>query len=281
MDYEKVVEQVQSFVSRQAQLEILYCSCDVRQYDKTSVLIVLDSSFNPPHKAHQKLVLNALQYYHERRLSASVLFLLATNNADKPGEDSLSYAHRVRMMYLFWQDVSRGITADVKFALSLTSEAKFIDKFHIIRKHLYVERPIAFLAGFDTVFRIFDTKYYGDSVEQMISTLQPFMTGGACIHSLTRKPDGVSKVPTWLENETKLQLEYLDRIRRGEIKSVPKKWADNIVLTESTGDTDGVSSSIARKLVREGAVQQGLERIMTDNVISYINAYCLYTSSEG
>ncbi|KAK6845547.1 hypothetical protein PG995_015657 [Apiospora arundinis] len=73
-------------------------------------LVVLDSSFNPPTLAHQRMALSALadQHQPQQRQGSSrdsrVLLLLAINNADKAPKPA-AFPQRLAMMYVFAQDL--------------------------------------------------------------------------------------------------------------------------------------------------------------------------------
>ncbi|KAI1489571.1 Nucleotidylyl transferase [Biscogniauxia mediterranea] len=77
-------------------------------------LLILDSSFNPPTLAHQRMVLSAYSSYSSYSSSSSslsapapaprILLLLAINNADKAPKPA-AFPQRLAMMYVFAQDL--------------------------------------------------------------------------------------------------------------------------------------------------------------------------------
>ncbi|KAL7624558.1 hypothetical protein AAE478_006125 [Parahypoxylon ruwenzoriense] len=73
-------------------------------------LLVLDSSFNPPTLAHQRMALSALSDESSAHGSSSnnqksrLLLLLAINNADKAPKPA-AFSQRLAMMYIFAQDL--------------------------------------------------------------------------------------------------------------------------------------------------------------------------------
>ena len=120
--------------------------------DGPSSLAVLDSSFNPPTRAHLHLLSVAAQQLGLERS----LLLLAKQNADKPVVGA-SLVQRLEMMQLIAaaqppQAVLCGVTA----------HPLFVDKALALRSLCAPEARVAVLVGFDTWVRIVDPKYYPD-----------------------------------------------------------------------------------------------------------------------
>jgi nicotinic acid mononucleotide adenylyltransferase len=97
---------------------------------------------------------------------------------------------------------------------------------------------------------------------------------GAWIFSLTRQPDSVSGTPEALKDIGKQQT-LVDDIRNSRVPGIPSFWADHVVLSISDPTTDGVSSSVARKLVKE---KQNVSRVVSRRVEEYISRKGLYIS---
>ncbi|CAJ2510803.1 Uu.00g064280.m01.CDS01 [Anthostomella pinea] len=79
----------------------------------TKSILVLDSSFNPPTLAHQRMALSALadpryggagEDSEDGRQQSRLLLLLAINNADKAPKPA-AFPQRLAMMYVFAQDL--------------------------------------------------------------------------------------------------------------------------------------------------------------------------------
>lgn len=122
-------------------------------------LLVLDSSFNPPTKAH----LNLLQKAHEAyppNFFDSALLLFSTVNADKQLSGA-SVVQRVQMMEL---------VSDELVTVGCTRYGRFIDKATAIRSQ-FPETELYFILGYDTMVRLLDQKYYETTVQE---ALQPF-----------------------------------------------------------------------------------------------------------
>ncbi|KAK5414759.1 hypothetical protein LTR06_004574 [Exophiala xenobiotica] len=173
-------------------------------------LYVLDSSFNPPSKAHLALVKNALRasskvisaasksQQNENDLSPGpppshtrprVLFLLATVNADKSPEPA-AFPDRLVMMTLMAEELrgsfhsSSVSSPGVDIDIGVTKEPYFIDKAtsidesgvyttHSPNPEEHFEQ--IHLTGFDTLVRIFTAKYYPKH-KPPLSALEPFLT---------------------------------------------------------------------------------------------------------
>ncbi len=111
---------------------------------------ILDSSFNPPTRAHRHLLWAAstrFQFDHR-------LLCLAKTNVDK-AVTGASLAHRLRMMALLARkmgDTSVGVTA----------HGRFVDKAEALRLAFGPQTHLYFIMGYDTAVRLFDPKYYGD-----------------------------------------------------------------------------------------------------------------------
>jgi nicotinamide-nucleotide adenylyltransferase len=164
----------------------------------TRTLYVLDSSFNPPSKAHSSLVKTALKSYpstsEKRDQNFRVLFLLATVNADKKPKPA-DFEDRTVMMALAAEDLrlsfaSASSSEDLEDSetyapiidIGITKLPYFVDKassiessniyHHPDQEHGVVEQ--VHLTGFDTLLRIFTPKYYPDH-NPPLSALEPFL----------------------------------------------------------------------------------------------------------
>ncbi|ANB13187.1 Pof1p [Sugiyamaella lignohabitans] len=169
-------------------------------------LCILDSSFNPPHKAHHIIAESALKFYGSQ--SPSLLLLLATNNADKKGQSIQQFAHRVKMMQLMAEHMMASNKDSPPVYVGLTNEAKFVHKLDAVKDVLQTPSSaqstslsssspaspsspsVVFLVGFDTLVRILDSKYYDPNLP-LEESLAPLMTRAA-FFCLTRQPDPIS-----------------------------------------------------------------------------------------
>ncbi|KAI1296268.1 hypothetical protein EDD11_007437 [Mortierella claussenii] len=123
-------------------------------------IAVLDSSFNPPTKAHYHLLKAAARVGCD-----AVLLLLATNNVDK-GQTGAGAIERLEMMEAMAMDSIRNEKEDPSLrhmAVGLTIHARFMDKAQPILDHYPPNTvQLSWIMGHDTMTRLFDPKYYKD-----------------------------------------------------------------------------------------------------------------------
>ncbi|KAI0130732.1 Nucleotidylyl transferase [Daldinia grandis] len=265
-------------------------------------LLILDSSFNPPTLAHQRMALSALSDHGspsgDSTYTSRVLLLLAINNADKAPKPA-AFPQRLAMMYIFAQDLLRSTaTATTTTTTTTTTETRRTNHpcggvdvavttepyFHakasaIATSGFYRgagEPPPSnapeqvFLTGFDTLIRIFDPKYYPAGA--MAGSLDPFFARSRL--RVTMRTDA-----EW--GDAAAQRAYVQELRAGGLERVGGKagWAERIEMVE--GRTDGeevVSSTKVREAVRRrdwGA----LGRLVSEDVAGWIREEGLY--AEG
>ncbi|KAJ7592934.1 Nucleotidylyl transferase [Mycena floridula] len=156
-------------------VDLVHCShpaWPLRQGSRHLRIGVLDSSFNPPTKAHLALVNHSLEY-------EAKLLLLSVRNADKSLKPTdATYEQRSRMMVELVSDVK-----DDNVAVALIDEPGFVGKSRILQDFLKarireqdIHPRLVFLLGFDTLERLFAPRYYGDSKETMYSALLQFFS---------------------------------------------------------------------------------------------------------
>lgn len=192
-------------------------------------LIVLDSSFNPPHLGHLHLVKEALKFYDDEKIP--VLLLLSINNVDKKRVPA-SFQNRVRMMALMANHMEE---EGIKVNIGLTNKARFADKATFVRNMLC--STVIFLVGFDTIIRIFDPKYY--EPETVFEALSECMSYSE-FFCLTREIEGLPFGS---------QVSFIDSIKSGEMHSIPSWWAKKIHLVKNDEKMTSLSSSLVRKMV--------------------------------
>ncbi|KAF3358468.1 hypothetical protein VdG1_00028 [Verticillium dahliae VDG1] len=132
-------------------------------------LIVLDSSFNPPTVAHLRMAASAIRAASHAIADTRVLLLLAVNNADKAPQP-VAFPTRMALMQHFALDLTDAIEGDgVAVDLGLTTLPYFPDKSAAIADEgRYGDAEQVFLAGYDTLVRIFDPKYYPGGMAQAL-----------------------------------------------------------------------------------------------------------------
>ncbi|KAL1839724.1 hypothetical protein VTJ49DRAFT_1229 [Mycothermus thermophilus] len=161
-------------------------------------IVVLDSSFNPPTRAHLSMattaILDLAQKHNQPLSTVRLLLLLSVNNADK-GVKPAAFDKRLAMMWAFAGDVLDSVGVREKLApttaaerqgvqelsdggeglsvdIGLTTVPYFHEKSASLAREGYYhggsdlsgsEHPPpdqVFLVGYDTLIRIFNSKYY-------------------------------------------------------------------------------------------------------------------------
>ncbi|QLL31183.1 hypothetical protein HG536_0B00440 [Torulaspora globosa] len=219
---------------------------------KPEVLLVLDSSFNPPHWGHHALIEKGLRLYDGR--STQVLLLLAVNNADKAAAPA-SFDKRMEMMCLMADLLHKNGSA---VSVGITDYAKYVDKDIILRKHYKDARTISFLVGFDTIVRIFAPKYYYPRLPS--EALESFMASTE-LCCLTREGN----------HNLEEQMKYSSDISNGVYEpNIPKSWGAKIHMMENDKIFESISSSAIRKAIAEGQTSEKLSKLLPLPIVDYI-----------
>ncbi|KAH8677605.1 hypothetical protein BX600DRAFT_450262 [Xylariales sp. PMI_506] len=278
-------------------------------------LIILDSSFNPPTLAHQRMVTSALadERYSPSSSGSStrILLLLAINNADKAPKPA-AFPQRLAMMYIFALDLLAAVGAVSPVAdgpsvdIGVTTEPYFHSKSGTIAASDFyrggasgtastataavaavatvapstattaMKMEQIYLTGFDTLIRIFDPKYYpGDGA--MRRALDP-------LFSRSRLRVAVRAGADW--GSAADQAAYLADLREpgGRLEKVGgrRDWAGRVELAEEEADggtTEApapvVSSTMVRRAVGAGD-WEGLRELVSAGVADWIRAERLY-----
>ncbi|KAK4149434.1 hypothetical protein C8A00DRAFT_18874 [Chaetomidium leptoderma] len=175
-------------------------------------VLVLDSSFNPPTRAHLRMATSAIRdLAHTERgqkldTSLRLLLLLSVNNADK-GTKPAAFDKRLAMMWAFARDVQHSLRTGSEEAelasgegpggysaeealsvdIGLATLPYFHDKSAALAEGGFYNDGDApendgimgekteqvFLVGFDTLIRIFNPKYYGPPLESTAQLAGP------------------------------------------------------------------------------------------------------------
>ncbi|OTA99511.1 hypothetical protein M426DRAFT_325053 [Hypoxylon sp. CI-4A] len=253
-------------------------------------LLVLDSSFNPPTLAHQRMALSALSdNKHPGTNSDShksrILLLLAINNADKAPKPA-AFPQRLAMMYIFAQDLlllsgTQATNSESQCEgvdIAVTTEPYFHAKGRVIAESEFyrgtqgAEIEQVYLTGYDTLIRIFNPKYYPDN--SMAKVLDPFFA-----HSRLRVR---MRTGTEWGGEAE-QKAYLDELRRGELQKVGGRteWAERVELVEGRRDGEEVVSSTK---VRDAVLRKdwdALNRLVSEDITNWIRDEALYSETSS
>ncbi|KAJ5176242.1 uncharacterized protein N7482_002119 [Penicillium canariense] len=249
----------------------------------TGILYVLDSSFNPPTRAHLRIASTALLEQPEPR--SRLLLLLATQNADKPSKPA-SFEDRLAMMELFAHDLRSHLAAGnpsepaspmehiPTIDIAVTKKPYFIDKAASIAASHHYPSPLeqVHLTGYDTLIRIFNPKYYPPE-----HTLQPL----SALFSQHRLRVTLRPSDEWGNKEE--QEEFLASLARGDLEHQGgrREWAQRIQLVEGRKPADPPVSSTKAREAAESAPQD-LQWLVPDTVRQFVLSERPYsTESPG
>ncbi|CEP64286.1 nicotinamide-nucleotide adenylyltransferase LALA0_S11e00694g [Lachancea lanzarotensis] len=242
----KCSEHLKTFLASNATFEIIYGQRQINNIDR---LLVLDSSFNPPHNGHLNLIRKAAQRYRDSRLH--IVLLLSLNNADKEVKPA-AFDKRLDMMCLFCDSLEKDA---MKTSVAVTTYGKFVEKSKVIHNKLGDGFQVVYLVGFDTITRIFDPKYYAPSL--VAEALASFMDKTE-LYCLTRGGN----------SEIEQQLNYPEDIAKGEYEpEIPRIWHQKIVVEQNTPNANEISSTIVRSMISSG--ERGAIALMPKVIYEY------------
>ncbi|KAM7212273.1 hypothetical protein V8F06_012344 [Rhypophila decipiens] len=275
-------------------------------------LVVLDSSFNPPTIAHLWMAASALHDLTKSKRkdlgAVRLLLLLAVNNADKAPKPA-PFDQRLALMWAFAKDIQSrsgqgsivseetGKTREQEerwnIDIALSTQPYFHEKSAAIAQSDFYEgsqndkevMEQVILAGYDTLIRIFNPKYYGPptspahvvagadpakSTTPIQKALDPFFSR-AKLRVTLRTGD------EWGGMED--QLAYLQGVLTGEgLRKVGgrQEWGRRIDMVEGrkVGE-DIVSSTYAREAAKSRDWER-LGKMVTPEVRAWVEGEGLY-----
>ena len=275
-------------------------------------LVVLDSSFNPPTIAHLRMATSALRDSRENKddngkrseenSRLRLLLLLAINNADKAPKPA-AFEQRLAMMWAFAKDIQQALSKDqrdveteqepvpgepereegLSIDLGLSTDPYFTNKSAAIAASPFYltaggaskkEPEQIILAGYDTLIRIFNPKYYGEpngtSEAPIRGALDPFFARAKL--RITMRTDD-----EWGGKEE--QLAYLEGLLTGDrLEEIGgnRNWVERIEMVEGRVDgEDIVSSTLARDAAREQN-WESLGKMVSPHVQKWVEIARLY-----
>jgi nicotinamide-nucleotide adenylyltransferase len=244
------------------------------QPESQQTLVILDSSFNPPSKAHFALALTALS---RSKSPSRLLLLLGTKNADKHAPTPATPLHRLAMLLMFATDLHDTLssgTDEVPVDIGLVNIPYFADKAAAIEQTkpaIYAEgtRQIHVM-GYDTIVRLLAPRYYAQ-FNPPLSALEPLF-GRAHEALVVLRPDGESSVE-----------EQMDKVRgliTGKLtkEGFKDEWQALVDMVESK-DAAGISSTEVRKAA-EAHEWDVVESMCTPSVAAWIRDQGLFGNSE-
>ncbi|KAL8953216.1 MAG: hypothetical protein Q9222_000915 [Ikaeria aurantiellina] len=252
-------------------------------------LLILDSSFNPPTRAHLRIALSALHagFPKPHRL----LLLLATQNADKAPKPA-AFEQRLAMMTLLAQDILNQYSpssasqdgdsskdsdrTDLAVDIGITKKPYYHDKSAAIEEsRWYADAKTGsqpqhiHLLGYDSLIRLLDTKYYPPT--HSLTPLEAFFRDHRV--RVTRRVEDGNMWGTRAEQDG--YREALAEGRREE-EGGRKEWAQKIEMVEGEGET--VSSTRVRECAGRGNWEE-VERLVGRGVREWIQREGLYMVS--
>ncbi len=270
-------------------------------------LIILDSSFNPPTRAHLRMATSAVRDLRQQKGKATdasrLLLLLSINNADKAPKPA-AFDQRLAMMWAFASDIQRTLPVvenkeqtsrdldDLDIDIALSTEPYFHDKSAAIaRSDFYKggqgeeegEMEQIVLAGYDTLIRIFNPKYYGAPVPReqgdltdtertpMQQALGPFLSRAKL--RITMRTDD-----EWGDEAG--QLAYLDNLLHKDGLSKiggDRQWGSRIELVEGRKEGEDIVSSTLARAAAQNMDRGELDQMVTPDVADWIEKERLYT----
>jgi nicotinamide-nucleotide adenylyltransferase len=242
--------QLQSFISSSKSFQVI---TSLPQLPKDGALFILDSSFNPPTNAHLGLAVSSLSPNQK----STVLLLLAIQNADKPVKPA-SFEHRLEMMELLAKKIETEFSVTVLVALS--KHARFVDKAKDVAISFSAVKDIVWLAGYDTLIRILDKKYYSNTLEE---SLRDFWEKNRLVCAV--------------RGDETTERAFLEKVRAGNINGVPVSWADYITIIEPVGKDE--SSTRTRKASAEGRWEE-VRHLVPEEIAAYIEREKLYKEEQ-
>ncbi|CAI6338323.1 unnamed protein product [Periconia digitata] len=261
---------------------------------KPKTLYILDSSFNPPSKAHLSLITSAIRAAKAEDKPFRVLLLFSTHNADKAPSPA-SFQQRIALMTALGEDLSKAWNktnsnaagkeeTPISIDVGLTTEPYYTDKSMAIAESeppFYESSPKHIhLVGYDTLIRFCNPKYYPNH-SPPLSALTPFFDAGHGLR-VTARPYDESDESSKEYGTIEEQREYVMALRRGDRESegFKSEWGRNVELVE---DVEGVGISSTR--VRKAAKSQEWEivsQLCTESVSAWVRDQALYSEDvEG
>lgn len=227
-------------------------------------IAVLDSSFNPPSRAHLAL---ATLTNGGREFDAHLL-IYSVRNADKGLGSGASLAARTDMMTCFAKDIevtlrARSPSYEPNVAVALVDEPLVFAKSTLVHAFLGNAPHLYWVAGSDTITRVFQQKYYPSLDALKASSERFFGQEGSSMVCVDRPAQGTHD-------------DALDELFR--TNEVARAWLDARKIELRTIDPDTVrfSSTAVRTAIASGDTQSAT-RMLSPAVASYLATHPLYT----
>lgn len=237
---------------------------------QSETLYVLDSSFNPPTRAHLKIALSAL-IQDPGHCPKRLLLLLAIQNADKAPKPA-AFEQRLALMSIFANDLVSFVPKDSPkpiVDIAVTKWPYFADKARAIDEDgAYPRVEQVHCTGYDTLIRILNPRYYPPN--HTLEPVAPFLEKHRLRVTYRVTDERVGKDE---------QDKYLEDLRSGrrEQEGGRREWAEKIVMVEEEGLQD-ISSTNVRKACKESD-ENALTQLLTAGVKEWVLEAKLYTEN--
>jgi nicotinamide-nucleotide adenylyltransferase len=242
-------------------------------------IAILDSSFNPPSRAHY-----ALATFHPDRFDGHLL-LLSSKNVDKtPQPGDSSFEDRTAMMEVMAKHMQS--SEPDKFsniAVGSLAAATFAEKAPIIQEYLHAsvthregqQYTLIFFIGFDTVLRLFMPKYYDNSEENMHKVLEKFFLQDNCQVICAKRPvENVAQQDVANQEEDKFfeREEVARYVKLGKLESADIEGTVGISSTKIRQALKSLSSN------PNAETEEHLKQLILEDVLQICKEKHLYTS---
>jgi nicotinamide-nucleotide adenylyltransferase len=191
--------------------------------------VVLPSAFNPPTEAHLALMTLAADV-----LDSHPAALLTTRNVAKAVEGA-PLEDRVGMLLAARQEHPR-------MAVLVANSARFVDQARALRSTYGSQ--FDFVAGYDTLIRIFDPRYYDD----MEAELDELFAHHRLV-ATNRADNGMDEVRRFIREKARA---HADRILPLELPDGPASLSSTAARESAGGELEGVSPGVAAYIRRRG-----------------------------
>ncbi|KAI9632959.1 uncharacterized protein MKK02DRAFT_19725 [Dioszegia hungarica] len=260
---------------------------EASQSSERAHIVILDSSFNPPHFAHEAMAsstfpppLVSSDVDSQPPYSARLLLFSVRNIQKTPKAGDASPVQRLEMTLLLAARLAKSHALPGGVAVGILNEPTFVGKSRILHSHL--SSPISptassstsvppagrriklsFLIGSDTLTRFFQPSFYG-GISGMNAASEEYFGMGSLLICGRR---GEGKESRAVEQEVLDREEVRPWVEKGLVR----------MLESNQGGQEDISSTTIRTAIRDGddAVLGGL---IPEEIMAYIRREGLYTS---
>ncbi|SPC60658.1 uncharacterized protein UHOD_02035 [Ustilago sp. UG-2017b] len=261
--------------------------------DNTIDIALLDSSFNPPSRAHLALLLSPPILARNKPSYDGHLLLFSTQNADKgTGQPGDAYpSQRIEMMTLMAKDVERIQTAEghsANVAVGLVDKPLIFSKSTLTwdllkaqqqESHDKAKVRLHWLVGFDTLYRVFQLKYYPSLAEFRQQCSQFFEREGTTFVCARRDPSSYPQLASRQKGEEGKSVEEVareqeDRLLQSE-NVAPWVQKGSVGMFDLDPDQAKLSSTKIRTLLKDRCMhvdkkRKQLESLVPPSLVKYL-----------